>query len=139
MSIRIIKSTDTGAVDALLSPRHDEDAATRKAVIAIVEGVRKGGDKAVARYARKFDGLRGPAEIPRDQWTLGARQAAPDVRRAIGAAARNIARVARAQVPRPRPFAASGPWWSRRRCSPTKRFTCSAAWSRRPEGRARSV
>jgi len=101
MSIRIIKSTDTGAVDALLSPRHDEDAATRKAVIAIVEGVRKGGDKAVARYARKFDGLRGPAEIPRDQWTLGARQAAPDVRRAIGAAARNIARVARAQVPRP--------------------------------------
>ncbi len=101
MSIRIVKSTDTGAVDALLSPRRDDDAATRRAVTAIVEGVRKGGDEAVARYARKFDGLRGPAEIPRDQWARGARQAPPEVRRAIAAAARNIARVARAQVPRP--------------------------------------
>ena len=63
--------------------------------------MRKGGDEAVARYARKFDGLDGPAEIPRDQWTRGARQAPRDVRRAIAAAARNIARVARAQVPRP--------------------------------------
>ncbi len=77
MSIRIIKSTDIAAVDALLSPRRDDDAATRKAVAAIVEAVRKGGDKAVARYARKFDGLRGPAEIPRD---------AVDARRARGAA-----------------------------------------------------
>ncbi len=101
MSIRIVKSTDIAAVDALLSPRRDDDAATRKAAGAIVEAVRKGGDEAVARYARKLDGLRGPAEIPRDQWTRGARQAPPDVRRAIAAAARNIARVARAQVPRP--------------------------------------
>ena len=101
MSIRTIKSTDIAAVDALLSPRRDDDAATRKAVAAIVEAVRKGGDKAVAQYARKFDGLRGPAEIPREQWTRGAREAPPDVRRAIAAAARNIARVSRAQVPRP--------------------------------------
>ncbi len=100
MSIRIVKSTDTAAVDALLSPRHDDDAATRTAVVAIVEAVRKGGDEAVARYARKFDGLSGPAEIPRDQWTRGARQASREVRLAIATAARNIARVARAQVPR---------------------------------------
>ena len=83
MTIRIIKSTDTAAVDALLSPRRDDDAATRKAVAAIVEAVRKGGDEAVARFARKFDGLDGPAEIPRDQWTRGARQAPREVRRAI--------------------------------------------------------
>ncbi|MBK5297148.1 MAG: histidinol dehydrogenase [Vicinamibacteria bacterium] len=100
MSIRIVKSTDTAAVDALLSPRHDDDAATRTAVVAIVEAVRKGGDEAVARYARQFDGLSGPAEIPRDQWTRGARQASREVRLAIATAARNIARVARAQVPR---------------------------------------
>jgi histidinol dehydrogenase len=101
MSIRIVKSTDTPAVDALLSPRRDDDAATRKAVAAIVEAVRKGGDEAVRRYARRFDGLDGPAEIPRDQWRRRARQAPLEVRRAIAAAARNIARVARAQVPRP--------------------------------------
>lgn len=100
MSIRIVKSSDTAAVDALLSPRHDDDAATRKAVVAIVEAVRKGGDEAVVRFARKFDGLSGPAEISRDQWTRGARQAPREVRQAIAAAARNIARVARAQVPR---------------------------------------
>lgn len=101
MSIRIVKSADTSAVDALLSPRHDDDDATRKAVAVIVEAVRKGGDEAVARYARRFDGLRGPAEIPRDQWRRGARQAPREVRRAIAVAARNIARVARAQVPKP--------------------------------------
>lgn len=100
MSIRIVKSSDTAAVDALLSPRHDDAAATRKAVVAIVEAVRKGGDEAVVRFARKFDGLSGPAEISRDQWTRGARQAPREVRQAIAAAARNIARVARAQVPR---------------------------------------
>ena len=101
MSIRIVKSTDSAAVDALLSPRHDRDAATRKTVVAIVEAVRKEGDQAVARFARKFDGLDGPVEIPRDRWIAGAREVAPDVRKAIAMAARNIARVARAQVPRP--------------------------------------
>jgi histidinol dehydrogenase len=100
MTIRIFKSSDTAAVEALLSPRRDDDAATRKTVAAIVESVRAGGDLVVARYARKFDGFSGPAEIPRDQWKRGASQAPPAVRRAIAAAARNIARVARAQVPR---------------------------------------
>jgi histidinol dehydrogenase len=101
MSIRIIKSTDTSAVDALLSPWRVDDAATRKAVGAIVEAVRAEGDKAVAWFARKFDGHEGPTEIPREEWTRGARQAPREVRRAIAVAAGNIARVARAQVPRP--------------------------------------
>jgi histidinol dehydrogenase len=100
MGIRIIKSTDTAGVDALLSPRRDDDVATRKAVSTIVEAVRRDGDKAVARFARKFDGLSGPAEIPRAEWARGARKAPREVRDAIAAAARNIARVARAQVPR---------------------------------------
>jgi len=97
MAIRIIKSADTVAVDALLSPRRDDETATRKAVAA----VRAEGDEAVAWFARKFDGLDGPSEIPREEWTRGALQAPHDVRRAIAAAARNIARVARAQLPRP--------------------------------------
>ena len=101
MAIRIIKSADTVAVDALLSPRRDDETATRKAVAAIVESVRAEGDEAVAWFARKFDGLDGPSEIPREEWTRGALQAPHDVRRAIAAAARNIARVARAQLPRP--------------------------------------
>lgn len=100
MGIRILPSTDTAAVDALLSPRRDDDAATRKVVAAIVEAVRTGGDAAVSRFARKFDGLEGAAEIPRDRWADGARQASREVRRAIATSARNIARVARAQMPR---------------------------------------
>ncbi len=57
--------------------------------------------EAVARYARQFDGLNGPAEIPRDQWTRAVRaRRRARCGSAIAAAARNIARVARAQVPR---------------------------------------
>jgi histidinol dehydrogenase len=62
--------------------------------------VRAEGDEAVAWFARKFDGHDGPAEVPREEWRRGALQAPRDVRRAIALAARNIARVARAQVPR---------------------------------------
>ena len=101
MSIRIIKASNTSAVGALLAAGRDDDAATRKAVAAIVEAVRTGGDRAVAAFARKFDGLEGPIEIPRDEWTRGARQAPRELRRALSVAAGNITRVARAQVPRP--------------------------------------
>lgn len=100
MVIRIITSRDHAAVDALLSPRRGDDTAIRLSVSAIVESVRMEGDAAVARHAAEFDGLSGAFEIPRERWRAAARQAPTDVRRAIATAARHIARVARAQVPR---------------------------------------
>jgi len=132
MSIRIIKSTDTAAVDALLSPRRDDDATTRKAVGAIVEAVRAEGDEAVAWFARKFDGHEGPAEIPREEWTRGARQAPRDVRRAIAVAARNIARVARAQLPRPFRLRVAAGVTVEQRVRPLDRVGCYVPGGRYP-------
>ena len=132
MSIRIIKSNDSSAVDALLSPRRDDDAATRKAVGAIVESVRAEGDDAVAWFARKFDGLTGPAEIPLEEWTRGARQAPRDVRRAIAVAARNIARVARAQLPHPFRLRVAPGVTVEQRVSPLDRVGCYVPGGRHP-------
>src|SRR5439155_12482658 len=58
------------------------------------------GDRALLSYARKHDGLTGSPEIGRTEMQRGAASVAPDVRRAIAAAARNIRHVARRQVPR---------------------------------------
>jgi histidinol dehydrogenase len=101
MPIRIIDVSDTAEVERLLAPRADEDRATVARVARIVDAVRKEGDRAVVRFARKFDGFDGPFEIPREDWTTQARQAPADVRRALANAARHIARVATAQRPKP--------------------------------------
>jgi len=100
--IRIVSASDRRAVDALLSPRREHDRSTRRAVAAIVEAVRAGGDAAVQRFAARYDRDRGPFEVPRDQWRAAARRAPREVRAALRTAARNIAAVARAQLPRGR-------------------------------------
>jgi histidinol dehydrogenase len=78
------------------------DPTLARRVAAIVADVRRGGDRALVAYARKFDGLASASalEISRDELEEGARQAPASVRRALRVAARNIAAVARAQVPR---------------------------------------
>ena len=66
----------------------------------IVATVRRGGDRALLAYARKFDRLTGPAEITREEMRDAATAVPAAVRTAIRAAARNIRHVARRQVPR---------------------------------------
>jgi histidinol dehydrogenase len=65
-----------------------------------VATVRAGGDRALRRYATELDGLVGPLEVARRDWERAAAQLPADVRAALKRAARHIARVARAQVPR---------------------------------------
>ena len=98
--LKIINASDTGAIARLLTPADRDDRAFDRRVQAIVEGVRTGGDAALARYAKKFDGLALPLEVSRDEMEAGAAQVAPAVRRAIARAARHIARVAFRQIPR---------------------------------------
>jgi histidinol dehydrogenase len=98
--VKLISASDTRALNRLLVRDEGMDPTLVKRVAAIVADVRRGGDRALLAYARKFDALSGAIEISRDEIEDGARQAPASVRRAIRVAARNIARVAKAQVPR---------------------------------------
>ena len=97
--IDIIPSTDRRRVERLLAPRRVDDAGLDRRVARIVGDVRRGGDAALRRYAARFDALAGPIEVEPDEVARGAASVAPAVRAAIRAAARNILRVAKAQVP----------------------------------------
>lgn len=99
MAIRIIESTDTAEVDRLLRPRREDQRRDARRVARIVEDVRANGDDAVRKYAAKFDRLSEAFEIPPSEWRRAAGRAPADVRRALRAAARHIAAVARAQLP----------------------------------------
>jgi histidinol dehydrogenase len=98
--LRIVEATNRRAVRALLTPTRSTDAATERRVAAIVGAVRRDGDKALLRYARKFDPLDGPIEVTRDEMRAAARQVPSTVRAALRSAARSIRSVARRQVPR---------------------------------------
>ena len=96
MAIRIVQSTDVAEVDRLLRPRRADAGRAASQVARIVEDVRADGDDAVRKYAAKFDGLSGAFEIRRAEWQQMARQTSAAVRKALRAAARHIAIVARA-------------------------------------------
>ena len=98
--IDIIPSADAARVERLLAPRRDRDRTIERRVARIVEDVRAEGDAALRRYAARFDGLDGPFEVGAQEIAAGAATVPKAVRSAIGAAARHIARVARAQLPR---------------------------------------
>lgn len=98
--LRIVSSTNRDAVRELLSATRIRDKATERQAAQIVARVRRHGDEALTRLALELDGLDGPLEIPRAEWQRGARALPASTRDAIRAAAGNIRRVARAQVPR---------------------------------------
>jgi histidinol dehydrogenase len=98
--VRIIDIRNRRQVDALLRHGGRADAAFDRRVRDIVTGVRRGGDRALARFARRFDGTTEPLEVSKAEMRDYASLAAPDVRQAIRAAARNIARVAARQIPK---------------------------------------
>lgn len=98
--MRIVQSTNRVAVAALLSATRIRDRATEKQTAEIVGRVRRGGDPALKRFAKQFDGLTAPIEVPRRTWEREARSLSPAVRRAISDAARHIRSVSTKQVPK---------------------------------------
>jgi histidinol dehydrogenase len=98
--MRIVSATDPRALEHLLPRARRADRAFERRVRTIVDRVREAGDPALERFARRFDGVTPPLEVSREEMHEGAARVAPEVRRAIRQAARNIARVARRQVPR---------------------------------------
>jgi histidinol dehydrogenase len=98
--IRVIDGSDETSVAALLDRGPRRDLTFERRVARIVNAVRRQGDRALLRYARRFDALAGDVEVTRDEMRRAAASVPADVRRAIAAAARNIRHVARRQVPR---------------------------------------
>jgi histidinol dehydrogenase len=97
--MRVIPSTNTRAVAALLDRRPGRNDVIQRRVKAIVGRVRSGGDRALLAYARKFDGLDGPIEISAEEIERAARAVDASVRKAIALAASHIRRVAARQIP----------------------------------------
>ncbi|MBI2188709.1 MAG: histidinol dehydrogenase [Acidobacteria bacterium] len=98
--LKIVDAGNRRAVRALLTSPRVGDAATARRVARIVADVRRGGDRALLQYARRFDGLDGSIEVSEAEMREAAARVPRTVRAALRAAARNIRRVARQQVPR---------------------------------------
>lgn len=97
--LRILSSSDSRALARLVESRTLRDAALERRVAAIVADVRKGGDRAVVAYAKRFDKFSGPVVLDAAAIAEGAATVPAAVRRALRKAARHIREVARAQVP----------------------------------------
>ena len=98
--MKIIDARNRRQIDTLLKRDARADAAFDKRVRDIVDGVRRGGDKALARFANTFDNATEPLEVSHDEMRDYASLVPADVRRAIRSAARNIAKIAFRQIPR---------------------------------------
>ncbi len=98
--MKIVNASDTRALTRLLAPAQRDDRALQRRVQTIVDAVRSGGDRALERFARRFDQASPPLAVSPDEMREEAAKVDPAVRRAIRQAARNIARVAFRQIPR---------------------------------------
>lgn len=98
--MRIIALSNRHAVSRLIDRREETDPAIARRVGRIVAAVRRSGDTALLRYARRFDQLQAPAEVSRDEMQAGLRAIDPTLRTALRTAATHIRRIARRQVPR---------------------------------------
>ena len=98
--MKIIDASNTRAIDRLIAPAGRDAGAFERRVGRIVDEVRTGGDRALARFASRFDRVTGPIEVTATEMRKGAARVEPAVRRAIATAAANIAAVAFHQIPK---------------------------------------
>jgi histidinol dehydrogenase len=102
--LAIIRTSDTAAVDRLLQARTATLDEAEKVVRPILEDIRRNGDRALLRYARRFDRV----DLRRDGFTVTRaeirrawREVPAGFEAAVRVAAANIRKAARRQLPRP--------------------------------------
>lgn len=98
--MRIIDIRNTKGIAALLDRGERRNGPVERRVAAIVDRVRRDGDRALLTYARRFDGLTGTIEVSRAEMLAAAAALPAPVRHAIRRTARSIRHVARRQLPR---------------------------------------
>jgi len=102
--MRIINSSNTRAIDRLLTRDEARDPDVEAQAARIVADVRKRGDRAVLAWSRKLDGFRGDMqamEMTQAQLKAGWAETPREVRGAIRRAITHVRTVAEAQKPKP--------------------------------------
>jgi histidinol dehydrogenase len=98
--MKIVEAGDTRALNRLLSRHERDDRRFERRVLRIVDDVRARGDRALSRFAKRFDRVTGPIEVTAKEMRAGAARVDTPERRAIANAASNIATVAFRQIPK---------------------------------------
>jgi histidinol dehydrogenase len=130
--VKIIDASNRRALDRAVATRSDNDRAFERRVATIVERVRIDGDRALLRYARRFDGLSAAVEVSSREMRSAASSVPLDVRRAIRQAARNIARVAFRQIPKHTDLEVAPGVTVEQRVEPLQRVGCYVPGGRFP-------
>jgi histidinol dehydrogenase len=101
--IPIVSSRDRKTVDRVFARRTRRLDQAERTVTPILAAVRRQGDPALVRYARRWDGFAGSnaakLKVPPAQIAAEAKNASPEFRRAVRQAARNIRAFCRLQMP----------------------------------------
>lgn len=106
--MRVLRTTGRDAkraqafITKLENRRNSVDDPAVQVARRIIDAVRKGGDTPLRRYAARLDGISQPSQlrISEEELKQAWRDAAPDFRRAIQTAAKNIRRFAQRQMPK---------------------------------------
>jgi histidinol dehydrogenase len=130
--MRIIASSNRTALDRVLARDRAEDRVFTRRVSAIVERVRRRGDRALEAFAKQFDGAAPPFEISRSEMEASAATVPAAVRRAVKQAAGAIARVAFRQIPKHWDVASAPGVAIEQRVEPLARVGCYVPGGRFP-------
>lgn len=130
----ILDSSNTAAIDRLLARSARNNAVVARRARAIVDDVRRRGDRALRTYAERLDGLgrRDALLMDRQEISRGSRGVDRAVARAIRTAAANISCVAGRELPRTRVVSPGPGIRIELRVSPLARVGCYVPGGRHP-------
>jgi len=130
--MRIVSASDKRAIARLMAPAERDDRAFERRVQAIVDAVQRGGDRALERFARRFDRVEPPLEVPAAEMRKAAARVDVSVQLAIAQATKRIARVAFQQIPKHLDVAPAPGVLVEQRVEPLERVGCYVPGGRFP-------
>jgi histidinol dehydrogenase len=130
--MRIVDATNRRALERVFARDGSVDRAFTRRVATIVDRVRNEGDRALLRFARRFDDVRPPIEVSHREMLAEAERVPVDVRRAVRKAAAHIAKVAARQIPKSFSVAVAPGVSIEQRVEPLARVGCYVPGGRFP-------
>jgi histidinol dehydrogenase len=99
--MRIVSGPSAGALVQRLAARGTQFGRLEPRVRRIVEGVRRGGDRSLRRYAERWDGLetKQPVRVSEEEMATALREIVPESRKSLLQAAQNIRQFCEWQKP----------------------------------------